>query len=60
MDDQKNPKILLLGSLPDSSKLIFFFNYEHCRTNGHYHRCGKQPALGVQLNTISYRHRNRH
>ncbi|KAH7642947.1 hypothetical protein HUG17_9638 [Dermatophagoides farinae] len=59
LDCPKNPKILLLGSLPDSSKLYFFFNYEHCRAIGR-HRVGQQPAMGVQLNTIPYRHRNRH
>nr|XP_027201092.1 uncharacterized protein LOC113795101 [Dermatophagoides pteronyssinus] len=58
-DCPKNPKILLLGALPNSSKLNFFFAYENCRAIGQ-HRCGQQPAMGVQLNTIPYRHQNNH
>ena len=48
--DSKNPKILLVGSLPESSKLDLFFSHEKCIQRNH--RLGHQPAMGIQLNTL--------
>lgn len=46
-----NPKILLVGSLPESNKVKLFLNYEKCKHSKH-HCVGQQPAIGVQLNTL--------
>lgn len=60
-ESKKNPKILLVGSLSESSKLDLFINHEKCIKHQHSknHQLGHQPAMGIQLNTLRFQHKNR-
>ena len=53
-ESKKNPKILLVGSLSESSKLDLFINHEKCIKHQYSknHQLGYQPAMGIQLNTL--------